>query len=174
MNSGAPPIAPPYPAQNRTLIPGIRKMRTPRLVIENLVDAEVKRNYQNQLLEWLPDVTVSDINGHWEKISKALLKVGTSVCSTTQSTSSKHWISDRTVSLLETRQQIPPGRHHISTRRIIRRQMKLSVHADREDWRIRKAEKLEDAKNAGNVRKLLHLIRSTGTRKPLTNEIIGD
>ncbi|GAA48508.1 hypothetical protein CLF_101693 [Clonorchis sinensis] len=59
---------------------GIRKMRTPRLAIEKLVDPEVKRNYQNQLLEYLPKSTASDITGHWEKISKALLKDGTSVC----------------------------------------------------------------------------------------------
>ncbi|GAA47342.1 proteasomal ubiquitin receptor ADRM1, partial [Clonorchis sinensis] len=128
----------------------VRKTRTPRLAIEKLVDPEVKRNYQNQLVECLPDGTVSDINGHWEKISKALLKVGTSVCGTTQPTSFKHWISDRTVSLLETRRQIPPGRHHNSTRRIIRRQVKLSVRADREAWWTRKAQEMEDAKNAGN------------------------
>ncbi|GAA48420.1 anosmin-1 [Clonorchis sinensis] len=130
---------------------GVRKTRTPRLAIEKLVDPEVKRNYQNQLVECLPDGTVSDINGHWEKISKALLKVGTSVCGTTQPTSFKHWISDRTVSLLETRRQIPPGRHHNSTRRIIRRQVKLSVRADREAWWTRKAQEMEDAKNAGNT-----------------------
>ncbi|GAA54138.1 hypothetical protein CLF_112366, partial [Clonorchis sinensis] len=53
---------------------GVRKTRTPRLAIEKLVDPEVKRNYQNQLVECLPDGTVSDINDHWEKISKALLK----------------------------------------------------------------------------------------------------
>ncbi|GAA53774.1 ATP-binding cassette transporter, partial [Clonorchis sinensis] len=152
----------------------VRKTRTPRLAIEKLVDPEVKRNYQNQLVECLPDGTVSDINGHWEKISKALLKVGTSVCGTTQPTSFKHWISDRTVSLLETRRQIPPGRHHNSTRRIIRRQVKLSVRADREAWWTRKAQEMEDAKNAGNVRRLFHLIRSTGPRKPLVSETIRD
>ncbi|GAA57354.1 ATP-binding cassette transporter [Clonorchis sinensis] len=116
------------------------KTRTPRLAIEKLLDPEVKRNHQNQLVECLPDGTVSDMNAHWEKISKALLKVGTSVCGTTQPTSFKHWISDRTVSLLETRRQIPPGRHHNHTRRIIRRQVKLSVRADREAWWTRKAE----------------------------------
>ncbi|GAA53106.1 5'-nucleotidase domain-containing protein 3, partial [Clonorchis sinensis] len=44
----------------------------------------------------------------------------------------------------------PPGCNHISTRRIIRRQVKLSVRADREAWWTRKAEDMEDAKNAGN------------------------
>ncbi|GAA55142.1 ATP-binding cassette transporter [Clonorchis sinensis] len=80
----------------------------------------------------------------------------------------------RTPPFLETRRQIPPGRNHNSTRRIIRRQVKLSVRADREAWWTRKAEELEDAKNAGNVRRLFHLIRSTGPRKPLVSEIIRD
>ncbi|GAA52799.1 kinesin family member 3/17 [Clonorchis sinensis] len=47
--------------------------------------------------------------------------------------------------------------------------VKLSIRADREAWWTRKAE-MEDAKNAGNVRKLFHLIRSTGPRKPLVIE----
>ncbi|GAA50699.1 ATP-binding cassette transporter [Clonorchis sinensis] len=123
----------------------VRKTRTPRLAIEKLVDPEVKRNYQNQLLE----------------------------CCRTP-TSSKRWIYDRTVSLLETRRQIPPGRHHNSTRRIIRRQVKLSVRADREAWWTRKAEEMEDAKNAGNVRRLFRLIRSTGSRKSFVSETIRD
>ncbi|KER31953.1 hypothetical protein T265_12887 [Opisthorchis viverrini] len=81
---------------------GVRKTRTVRVAIEKLVDREVKRNYQNQLLECLPDATVSDINAT-ENISKALLETGMSVCGTTQPNSYKHWISDTTVSLLETR-----------------------------------------------------------------------
>ncbi|GAA55098.1 cysteinyl-tRNA synthetase [Clonorchis sinensis] len=64
-----------------------------------------------------------------------------------------------------------PGDNHNSTRRIIQYQMKLSVRADRE---ARKAKGMEDVKNAGNVRKLFHLIRSTGPRKPLISEINRD
>ncbi|GAA57146.1 hypothetical protein CLF_112240 [Clonorchis sinensis] len=101
----------------------LSETRTQDATTEKLVDPEDKRNYQNQLLECLPNGAVSDINGSWEKISKALLKAGTSVCGTTQPTQSKHWISDRTVSLLETQRQIPSGRHHNSTPRIIRRQL---------------------------------------------------
>ncbi|GAA47699.1 hypothetical protein CLF_100693, partial [Clonorchis sinensis] len=85
----------------------VRKTRTPRLAIEKLVEPEVKRNDRNKLVECLTDGTVSDINGHWEKISKALLKV-------------EHLFADRVFA--GDRRQIPPGRHHNSTRRIIRRQ----------------------------------------------------
>ncbi|GAA57695.1 ATP-binding cassette transporter, partial [Clonorchis sinensis] len=150
----------------------VRKTRTPRLAIEKLVDPEVKRNYQNQLLECLPDGTVSDINGHRENASKVLLIAGTSIYGTNQPTSSKSWTSNMTVSLLQARRPIIPGRNY--TRCIIRRQVKLSVRADREAWWTRKAQEMEDVKNAGNVRKLFHLIRSTGPRKPLVSEIIRD
>ncbi|GAA50660.1 hypothetical protein CLF_104875 [Clonorchis sinensis] len=124
------------------------------------------------LLERLPDGPVSDINDCREKIPKALLRPGTSVCSTTQPTSSKHWISDRAVSLLEARRQIPLAATTIP-RRIIRCQVKQSVHADQEGWWTRKAEKMGDNKNAGNVRKLFP-VRSTGTLKPIVSEIISD
>ncbi|KER31619.1 hypothetical protein T265_02133 [Opisthorchis viverrini] len=55
-----------------------------------------------------------------------------------------------------------------------RRHVKLSLCADREVWSTRKAEEMEDVKNAGNVCKLFHLIRSTGPRKPLVSEITRD
>ncbi|GAA53641.1 hypothetical protein CLF_110676 [Clonorchis sinensis] len=148
-----------------------KRLRTTAKATQN---PEVKRKYQNQLLERLPDGTMLDINGHWEKIYKALLKAGTSVCGTAQPTSSKHWISDRTVSLLETRRQISLGHNHSSARRIIRRQVILSIRADREAWFTRKAEEMEDARNAGNVRKLFRMIRSTGPRKPLFSKTIRD
>ncbi|KER28881.1 hypothetical protein T265_04351 [Opisthorchis viverrini] len=70
--------------------------------------------------------------------------------------------------------EIPPGRHHNSTRRIIRRQVKLSVRVDREAWCTRKDEEIVDAKNAENVRELSHLVRLTGPRKPLVSEITRD
>ncbi|GAA57206.1 hypothetical protein CLF_112329 [Clonorchis sinensis] len=91
-----------------------------RAAIKKLVDPEVKRNHQNWLLEYLPEATVSDINGHWEK-----------------PTSSRHWIYGRTVSLLETRRQIPPGRRNNFIRRIVRRQVKLSASTDQEAWSAR-------------------------------------
>ncbi|GAA55988.1 hypothetical protein CLF_109557, partial [Clonorchis sinensis] len=50
------------------------------LATEKLVDSKIKRTYQNRLPERLPDDQMSDINCHWEKISKSLLKAGASVC----------------------------------------------------------------------------------------------
>ena len=52
--------------------------------------------------------------------------------------------------------------------------MKRSICADREAWWIKKAEKMEATNNAGNVRRLFQLIRTTGPRKPTVNETIKD
>ncbi|GAA50708.1 dymeclin [Clonorchis sinensis] len=127
--------APTLSSRFRLRTSGAGKTRTPRLAIKKLVDPEVKRNYQNQLVECLPDGTV----GYKRPLGKDI-----------QSATQGWNVSLRTVSLLETRRQIPPGRHHNSTRR----QVKLSVRADREAWWTRKAEEMEDAKNAGNVQEL--------------------
>ncbi|GAA55085.1 reticulon/nogo [Clonorchis sinensis] len=59
---------------------GLNKKRMPSLAIRKLVDPEIKRTYRNPLHERLPDGPMSDINGQWEKICKALPKNGTSVC----------------------------------------------------------------------------------------------
>ncbi|KER28918.1 LOW QUALITY PROTEIN: hypothetical protein T265_13500 [Opisthorchis viverrini] len=93
----------------------VRKSRTPRLAIEKLVDPEVQRIYQNQFLKHLLGGTMSDINSHWGKISKALLKAGMSVCGTSQPISSKHRISDGTVFLLETRYLLAANQIHHPT-----------------------------------------------------------
>ncbi|GAA48701.1 CUE domain-containing protein 2-B [Clonorchis sinensis] len=60
---------------------GVRKTRTPRLAIEKLVDPEVKRNYQNQLVECLPDDDDSgDDNGICDTSLDALVKMFPQVC----------------------------------------------------------------------------------------------
>ncbi|GAA47580.1 glutamate receptor AMPA [Clonorchis sinensis] len=50
-------------------------------------------------------------------------------------------------------------------RRIIRRQVKVSVQADCEVWWTQKAKEMEEAQKAGNARRLLQLIRATGPPK---------
>ncbi|GAA42010.2 protein farnesyltransferase/ geranylgeranyltransferase type-1 subunit alpha [Clonorchis sinensis] len=92
------------------------------LVTEKVADPEIKRNFQNQFLERLPNGPISDIKGHPEKIPKAAQR------------------------------QIIPGRNHNFIRRIIRCQVTLSVRADRKAWWTRKAEEMKDAKSLRNVR----------------------
>ena len=52
--------------------------------------------------------------------------------------------------------------------------MKRSIPADREAWWTKKAEEMEAANNAGNVRRLFQLIHTTGPCKPTVNETIKD
>ncbi|GAA56501.1 heterogeneous nuclear ribonucleoprotein K [Clonorchis sinensis] len=93
----------------------LRKTRTSYLAIQKRVDPEIKQYFQNRLLERLADSPMSDIDDHWGQMPKALLSTGTTVCGTNQPTSSKHWISSRTVASLEVREQILPDRNHNST-----------------------------------------------------------
>ncbi|GAA56254.1 hypothetical protein CLF_110390 [Clonorchis sinensis] len=82
---------------------GLSKTRALQLAIEKLVDPEIKRKYQNRLLERLPGADL---------IRKTGSLIGPCLC----------WKPD---------DRFPPGRNHNSTRQIIRRQVKLSVRADR-------------------------------------------
>ncbi|GAA49603.1 ATP-binding cassette transporter [Clonorchis sinensis] len=86
-----------------------------------------------------------------------------------QPTTSQHWISDRNMALLEFRRQIPPGHKHNSNRRIIRRQVRLHVHVDREAWWTRKSEGMEESKSVRNFHKLLE-----GARKHVVEESTRD
>ncbi|GAA48506.1 akirin-1, partial [Clonorchis sinensis] len=54
----------------------LRKTLTSGLVIEKLVDPEIKQNYWNGLLGLLSDGPMSRINGHWGKISRTLITLG--------------------------------------------------------------------------------------------------
>ncbi|GAA48900.1 WD repeat and FYVE domain-containing protein 1 [Clonorchis sinensis] len=84
----------------------------------------------------------------------------------------KHWISERTVALLKSRRNITAGPEHNLMRRIIRREVRVSVQADREVWWTQKAKEMEEAQKAGNA--VFQLIRTTGPRKPPVSEIIKD
>jgi hypothetical protein len=129
---------------------GQRKLRMPRLATEKLKNPNTKQLYQDRLLQTLPTVQCPDINSHWKTISTALLEAGEASCGRIQTLSSKHWISDKTVALLDSRKRIPYGREHNALRRTIRRQVKLSIRADREAWWAKIAEEMEKARNAGN------------------------
>jgi hypothetical protein len=144
----------------------------PRIATEKLKNTIIKEIYQNRLLQCLPSGRISDVSSHWSMISTTVHDAGVSVCGTAQPATFKHWISEKTVALLDSRKQIPPGNNYNPIRRIIRRQVKMSVRADREAWWTKKAEEMEEAKNAGNVRRLFQLIRATGPRKPMVSETI--
>jgi hypothetical protein len=151
---------------------GSRGMRTHRIATEKLADPNIKQQFQTHLAQALPAEPSQDVNSQWHLISTALRETGSSVCGTVNTTSSRHWISDKTVALLESRKRIPPGREHNAKRRAIRHQVKKSVRDDREAWWARKAEEMEAAQKTGNARRLFQLIRATGPQKPAVSETI--
>ncbi|KER27009.1 hypothetical protein T265_05843 [Opisthorchis viverrini] len=107
--------------------PGPRKVRTNRMATERLADPDVRRTYKNRLLESLPSAPPSDVNTYWDEIATSLHSAGNFACGTTQPGALKHWISDGTVSLLKSRRNISAGPEHNRVRRVIRRQVKVSL-----------------------------------------------
>jgi len=154
--------------------PGLRKVQMPRIAVENLKDGKIKKRFQESLANLLPDCPTEDVNGWWNQMTSAMQKAGRNACGTSQSRMRSHWISEKTISLLESRRRIPAGSKYNAARRAIRRQVKVSVRADRESWWNKKAEEMEAANNAGNVRRLFQLIRATGPQKSSVSETIKD
>ncbi|GAA53273.1 hypothetical protein CLF_109925 [Clonorchis sinensis] len=109
---------------------GPPKVRTNRQATERLADPDVRRTYQNRLLESLPNAPPSDVNAYWDEIAASLHSAGNFACGTAPPGSLKHWISDRTVALRKSRRNIPAGPEHNLVRRIIRRQVKLQPKSE--------------------------------------------
>ncbi|GAA57637.1 ATP-binding cassette transporter [Clonorchis sinensis] len=107
----------------------------------------------------------SDVHSFWE-ITTSSYSAGSLACNTTAPGAPKQWISDRTVTLLKSRRNIPAGPEHNLTRRIIRREVKLSVRTNRQVWWKRKAKENEEVQKAENGLRLFPLIRATRSRKP--------
>ncbi|KER31144.1 LOW QUALITY PROTEIN: hypothetical protein T265_13050 [Opisthorchis viverrini] len=114
----------------------------------------------------LTGIIFNNLNPYLDEIATALHSAGNFACGTTHPGALKHWISDRTVALLKSRRNIPAGPEHNPMRRVVRRQVKVSLRSDREVWWTQKAKEMEEAQKAGNARILFQLIRATGPRKP--------
>ena len=95
-------------------------------------------------------------------------------CGKAGPSSKQHWISDRSIKLLESRRRIPSGSEHNQTRRVVRRELKRSLRTDREEWWTKRAEEMEAASNAGNAHRLFQLIRSTGAQNHRVSETIKE
>ena len=105
----------------------------------------MKNKYQKYLNQTLPADCAHDVGLFWNTMSSALQKAGTAVCGTIRSGVRNHWISERTVALLQSRRKVPVNCQSNTYRRKIRRQVKRTVREDREDWWIKKAEEMEAA-----------------------------
>ena len=70
--------------------PGPRKVRTNRLATERLADPDVRRTYQNRLLESLPNAPPSDVNAYWDEIATSLQSAGDFACGMSPPGALKH------------------------------------------------------------------------------------
>ncbi|KAA3672741.1 uncharacterized protein DEA37_0009277 [Paragonimus westermani] len=96
----------------------------------------------------------------------AIREAGTVACGTGVHGINKHWISEKSLELLEARRNTPPGSPYNKCRRDVRRKLKRSLKADREAWLLGKVREMETAFASGNTGKLFKLIRATGLRRP--------
>jgi hypothetical protein len=114
------------------------------------------------------------LNSYWSHISQTLLEAGTTACGTIDHKYNKHWISQKSLELLEARRKIPSGSSYNKARRDIRKKLKRSLIADREAWLTEKANEMEVAFASGNIRKLFQIIRSTGPKGSSVSETIKE
>ena len=151
---------------------GKRSSFKPRIAAENLQNPQVKQQYQDTLQRNLPAHLSGDVNQHWKLLSETIRESAISACGYKQKPTSTHWISSNTITLLDSRKNLPNGRQYNKSRRELNRRIARCIQADREAWWTRKAMEMEEAQNSGNARKLFQLIRATGPRKPTVSEII--
>ncbi|CAH8627991.1 unnamed protein product [Dicrocoelium dendriticum] len=153
---------------------GRRTKPLPRLATDNLSQSSVRQAYQDALHTELPLSCPNDTELQWNRISATMHDAGASACGTINRHRTSHWISQRSVNLLESRRHLPAGSEHNATRRAIRRKLKRSLRADKEAWWTSRTQEMEEAGAVGNYRKLSQLIRITGPRKPGISETIRD
>ena len=153
---------------------GKARKNSPKLAVEKLSQSNVKVKYQDKLQSSISVQSTSDIDSRWKTLTTAMYNACSSVCGISDYRNTTHWISTRSLDILEKRRQIPPGNAFNSDRKIIRRQLKLSLRADRELWWNHKASEMEVAFQSGNSRKLFHLIRTTGPKKATVSETISE
>lgn len=142
-----------------------------RLDVNRLAQPSVLTAYQNALAHKLETVTPNDVDEHWSLIHKAIHSSCVASCGLTNRVV-KPWISADSLNLLDTRRSIPAGSEHNETRLLVKRALKASLRKDREIWWTERAREMENAAASGNTRKLFHLIRATGKKRPGVSETI--
>ncbi|CAH8658247.1 unnamed protein product [Dicrocoelium dendriticum] len=123
---------------------GRRTKRPLRLATEKLSQSSVRQAYQEALRIELPLSCPNDTELQWNRISAAMHDAGASACGTISRHRTSHWISERSVNLLESRRHLPAGSEHNVTRRAIRRELKRSLRADKEAWWTSRAQEMEE------------------------------
>ena len=78
------------------------------------------------------------------------------------------------MNLICKRRNIAPGTRYAQERRKLGRKIKNGLRQDRENWWLRKAEKMESAAASGNSAKLFQLIRQTSSKEIKVSEVIEE
>ncbi|XP_005853141.1 PREDICTED: uncharacterized protein LOC102257229, partial [Myotis brandtii] len=150
---------------------GCPKRNRKRIDAEKLADPQMLEKYQKVLASRLAVVATPDVDAHWSHIRSAMYKSAIAVCGFTKR-AVKHWISARSLELLDARRNIPSGSEYNSIRKITNAELKAHLRQDREAWWEQRATELEQAAMCGNHRKLFQLIRATGGKMPAVSETI--
>ncbi|MGL5799640.1 MAG: endonuclease/exonuclease/phosphatase family protein, partial [Plesiomonas sp.] len=124
---------------------------------------EVEQRYQNLLERSIADQSTGNVSDIWRCLSNTIQKVGTDVCGVASGSRDKHWVSDNSLALIESRRNIPSGNN--CARRKVSRELKRSLARDRQVWWETKSTEMEAAHASGNMGLLFNIIRATG-RKP--------
>ncbi|KAA3678956.1 uncharacterized protein DEA37_0005760 [Paragonimus westermani] len=109
--------------------------------------------------------SIQDCRSYWSTyldsdhalITQAIREAGTAACDRGVHGMNKHWISEKSLELLEARRNIPPGSSYNKCRRDVRRKLKRSLKADREAWLLGKVKEMETAFASENTGELFKL-----------------
>ena len=144
---------------------GTPRRRQPQIDVTRLREPHVLNSYVNSLEEKFQFNPPENIDDHWSHIRSTMHKSGTTACGTTVRTTANHWVSSRSLQLLDARRNIQPGSENNHERSTIRAELKVQLSADREAWWTQRAIEMEKASATGNSRKLSQLIRTRCGRK---------
>ncbi|GAA53243.1 ATP-binding cassette transporter, partial [Clonorchis sinensis] len=135
----------------------------------------IAQQYRFELAQQLSTCTDSEnVDEAWQNVKGAMLALFSAVCPTSPIRPQNHWISARSLSMIDARKSIPAGNAYDGARKSLKRQLVKSLRKDRELWWKSKAREREKAFATGNSRALYQPIRSTGPRKATVSETISE
>ncbi|CAH8611999.1 unnamed protein product [Dicrocoelium dendriticum] len=129
---------------------GRRTKRLLKLATEKLSQPSVRQAYQDARRTELSLSSPNDTELQWNKITATMHGAGACACGTIHRHRTSHWISERSVNLLESRRYLSAGCARNVTRRAVRRKLKQSLRADKGAWWSSRAQEMEEAGAVGN------------------------
>ena len=154
--------------------PGRTLNPSKRLCVDKLKVPVLKNSYQRTLASKIKLSGYSDPNKCWADLSGAIQASGKAVCGEVTRVNKTHWMSQKSLDLLENRRNIPSGHQHNRLRREIRKKLKRSIRDDKKAWLADQAKEMEVAFASGNSSRLFQLIRATGGKRTSVSETITE